>query len=307
MPEADWGRNPGKFHICQAINTCMGGTTPVKIKQKAINYWLSGLTRDDIAKKLGISEGNVSLIVQQAKENFPDIELLRELAVRLKKQGFKLDVFASAYSHRSLLQTRGLNDDQIDDMIQHIDEHCYQRGIEVKTFIQRIDKTSLFSDKYACPIEELEELKLEKEAEIVQLDYKLQNKRKELQDIESSRHTALAKAGLTEQDISDYKQNEPLLEKIRILEDKVEETFVRFINLKVIANMRESSGASLINPVTLEIIDKQVVKACFLLARNPLQFRREINYINKQEPKLPFKAGYIPDIQDERLVDIATF
>jgi hypothetical protein len=286
----------------------MGGTTPVRTKQKAINYWLSGLTRDETAKKLGISEGNVSLIVQQAKENVPDIDLLRELAVRLKKQGFKLDLFASAYRHRSMLHAKGLDDDQIDDMIQHIDEHCYRRGIEVKTFIQRIDKTSLFSDKYACPIEELEELKIEKEAEVVQLDYKLQNKRKELQDIESSRDTTLAKAGLTEQDILDYKQNEPLLTRIEQLEDKLEAAESKLMDLKVIVATREVTGASLIIPsIPPGMTHKQVVKACFLLARNAPQFIHLIHSINKQEPKLAFKVRYIPDVPDSCIIDIATF
>jgi hypothetical protein len=251
--------------------------------------------------------------VREAKENVPDIDLLRELAVSLKKQDFNLNSFASAYRQRAMLQTRGLNDDQIDDMIEQIDEDCFREGIEVKTFIHLIGGASYFSEKYSCTIGELDKLKTEKENEIMQLDDILQGKKEELQIIKGRIETALAKENLTEQDISDYKQNEPLLEKISILKDELKEANIKikeanfeYEDLRAFAIWRDLSGASLVNPVTLEIIDTKVVRACFLLARNPLQFRHEINYINKQEPKLPVKAGYIPDIE-VRFLDIATY
>lgn len=54
----------------------MGGKIPVKTKQKVLKLWLSAATRKKIAEKVGIGEGTVTSIVQEAKENIPDVDLL---------------------------------------------------------------------------------------------------------------------------------------------------------------------------------------------------------------------------------------
>lgn len=274
----------------------MGGITPVKTKQKVVSYWLSGLTRDEIAKKLGISEGSVSSIVQQSKGNIPDVDLLRELAVGLKKLGFDLPSFASAYRLRALMEARELADDQIDELIQDIDEHCFKRGMEVKAFVEQINRTSLFSEKYACPIDELDELKTEKENKISQLDYEIQNLRKELQDLKSRRQAALAKAGLTEQDISDYRENEPLVNRIHELEDESASVNQKIMYLDIISWQRDMSGAALpVGSLPDGMTFKDVVRACFLIAKNPSHFGNLINSVNEQEPTLPYKTQVILD------------
>lgn len=63
----------------------MGGITPARTKQKVIRYWLSGLTRDEIVNKVGISEGNVSSIIQQTKDNIP-LRSVTRTCCRTKKE-----------------------------------------------------------------------------------------------------------------------------------------------------------------------------------------------------------------------------
>ena len=46
----------------------MGGNIPVKTKHKVLKLWLSGVSRKKIAEKVGIGEGTVTSIVQEAKE-----------------------------------------------------------------------------------------------------------------------------------------------------------------------------------------------------------------------------------------------
>ena len=48
----------------------MGGNIPVKTKQKVLKLWLSGVSRKKIAEKVGIGEGTVTSIVQEAKEKY---------------------------------------------------------------------------------------------------------------------------------------------------------------------------------------------------------------------------------------------
>ena len=81
----------------------MGGKTPTRIKQRVIKLWLSGLPRDEIAEKVGTSEGNINNIVTEVKKDIPDIDSLRELAVQIRQKDWDLDTFSSAVRHRNML------------------------------------------------------------------------------------------------------------------------------------------------------------------------------------------------------------
>jgi hypothetical protein len=79
----------------------MGGKIPRKVKEQIIKQWLYGLTRQQIAKQLSIGTGSVTGIIQevrQAEDGFNDIELLREVAVSLRRDG--LDVSQVAFARR---------------------------------------------------------------------------------------------------------------------------------------------------------------------------------------------------------------
>jgi hypothetical protein len=79
----------------------MGGKIPRKVKEQIIKEWLYGLTRQQIAKQLSIGTGSVTGIIQevrQAEDGFNDIELLREVAVSLRRDG--LDVSQVAFARR---------------------------------------------------------------------------------------------------------------------------------------------------------------------------------------------------------------
>lgn len=92
----------------------MGAKTPTKIKQKVLKLWLSGIVRKKTAEKAGIADGAVTSIVQGAKENMPDIDLLRQVAAEINKKGWNVNIFSTAIRHRNMLYERGLNDDLID-------------------------------------------------------------------------------------------------------------------------------------------------------------------------------------------------
>ena len=65
----------------------MGPKTPPSIKIKVIREWLQGTSRNKIARDNGIGAGTVTDIHQQARNSdIPDIDLMRELALMLKKE-----------------------------------------------------------------------------------------------------------------------------------------------------------------------------------------------------------------------------
>jgi hypothetical protein len=73
---------------------------PKSIKQQVIKQWLQGISRDQIAKDNGKGAGPVSVIIKEAKQKgIPDIDLLREVAIIVKKK-YDLDVPVLASSIR---------------------------------------------------------------------------------------------------------------------------------------------------------------------------------------------------------------
>jgi hypothetical protein len=75
----------------------MGGRVPSTIRRQVIKQWLYGHSRDQIAKDNDIGAGTVSAIIKQCgqekREQYFDeadfeFDLIRELAVMLKREGF---------------------------------------------------------------------------------------------------------------------------------------------------------------------------------------------------------------------------
>jgi hypothetical protein len=64
----------------------MGSKTPYSVKLKVIEGWIQGISRDKIALDNDIGSGTVTSIIQQFKTNIPDLDLMRELALKLKKR-----------------------------------------------------------------------------------------------------------------------------------------------------------------------------------------------------------------------------
>ena len=136
----------------------MGGKIPVKMKQKVLRFWLLGVARKKNAEKVGIGEGTVTSIVQEAKENIPDVDLLHEVATRITRNNWDINIFSSGIRHRKILNERGITDDQVDSLIENVDEHCFKKGIGVEHFVKLVQEVAETSLNYDCPINALPEL-----------------------------------------------------------------------------------------------------------------------------------------------------
>ncbi len=257
----------------------MGRKTPARIKQKVLKLWLSGLPRDEIAQKVETSQGNINTIVRETKKDIPDIDLLRELSVRIRKSDWDQDIFSSAVRHRNMLYERGLTDEQIDDTIENIDEHCFKRGITFNSFVELVQNASLFSQKYSCSIEEIDAIRTQKEDEVERLKTEARSWRTYNESLKSTTLDILTKHNVTELDMTEYIQDKPLRKKTRELrqenvwlQDRVKELKQRWY---VVSSV-------LPKDMTVEVVEKAVK----LLALNPTEFEKLIKYILKKEPTL---------------------
>jgi hypothetical protein len=59
---------------------------PHKIKVQVRYQWIQGIPRDKIAENNDMGRGTVTNIIEQFKTTVPDIDLMRETALQIKKE-----------------------------------------------------------------------------------------------------------------------------------------------------------------------------------------------------------------------------
>ena len=120
----------------------MGSATPHSIKVKVIKEWIQGLSRDKIGQNNGIGVGTVTNIIQHAKTNILDIDLIRALALKIKKEKLEINYFASAVRLKKVLDRLKLSEEKVEVFLEAINIHCFRRKINNKEFISKIEEIS---------------------------------------------------------------------------------------------------------------------------------------------------------------------
>ena len=211
----------------------MGTNIPFRIRKRVLRQWLEGDSRDQIAKDNDIGQGTVSAIVKEARSEFEqkyykynddddndekdyadghdddssEFELLRQLAVTLKRKRLDVNSFASAVRLLAILEKKGLNEEQIESFVENIDIHCFKHGLKPKEFIDTIDNISFLSSSLAIPVHKLAE-------NITQQQNKLDKIKQEIKLLEQRKADALEDCNVTRDTLNEYKQNSPVFDKL---------------------------------------------------------------------------------------------
>jgi hypothetical protein len=258
----------------------MGGKIPVKTKQKVLKYWLPGDSRKRIADKVGIGEGTVSSIVQEAKENIPDVDLLHEIASKITRNNWDINTFSSAIRHRKILYDKGITDDQIDSLIEYVDEHCFKKQIRIEHFVKLVQEVAETLLKYDCSINELPELIAEKQVELSDL-------KQTIKSLKSSKAELLVENELTEKEINDYSRDKPLVETIKRLQEEISALKAKAWKDKIQIEVLESKWH--VGPFLPEnLTSEEVEEAAQLLLYNAFGLVETIKYIQKKAPSLSY-------------------
>jgi transcriptional regulator with XRE-family HTH domain len=258
----------------------MWGKIPVKTKQKVLKFWLSGVSRKKIAEKVGIGEGTVTSIVQEAKVNIPDVDLLHEVATKITRNNWDINIFSSGIRHRKILYEKGITDDQIDSLIENVDEHCFKKKIRVEHFVNLVQEVAETLLKYNCSIDVLPELIAEKQTELFELEQTIGS-------LESSKLELLRENELTVKDINDYSRDKPLVETIKGLREELSDLKAVAVVDKVRIFELESKWE--IRGVKPENLTREeVLEAAQLLLYNAAYLEKVIKYIQKKAPLLPY-------------------
>jgi transcriptional regulator with XRE-family HTH domain len=215
----------------------MPAKIPKSIRERVIKQWLQGISRDQIAKDNDIGAGTVSSIIKDTKQEIPDIDLLREVALVIKNDDLDLSVLANSIRLKKKLDDMGLNEDQIESLIENINIHCFKRGLTGEEFINTINKTVVLSQKLRMPVDELPN-------HIIQLELELEQVEREIEDVNMKEDLVLQKYGITMVDLEEFKRDKPLIDRIKQLEmelereEKVKEKLVQELRAAQIENIR---------------------------------------------------------------------
>jgi transcriptional regulator with XRE-family HTH domain len=194
----------------------MPAKIPKSIREQVIKQWLQGMSRDQIAKDNGIGTGTVSSIIKDAKQEIPDIDLLRQTALVLKKHDLNLSVFATSIRIKNKLDGMGVNEDQIDSLIDNANTHCFKRGLTAEEYFYNVDKVCALSENLEMPLDELPSY-------IIQQQLELEKVEKETEDAKLKQRQVLQNYDVTMDVLEEYRRNKPLIDRIKQLEKKLEE------------------------------------------------------------------------------------
>ncbi len=194
----------------------MPGKIPKSIRERVINQWLLGTSRDQIAKDNDIGAGTVSAIIKDAKQEIPDIDLLRQGALVLKKNDLDLSLFAASIRIKNKLDWMGVNEDQIDSLIDNANTHCFKRGLTGEEYFNNVDKVCALSDNLEMSLDEMPSYIVQQELELEQVE-------REIEDVKLKKHQVLQHHYVTIDELQEFIRDKPLIDHIKKLEKKLEE------------------------------------------------------------------------------------
>ena len=112
----------------------MSNPIPHKTKVQVLHQWIQVIPRDRIAENNDIGRGTVSNIIKQFKTTVPDIDLMRETSLQIKKEDIGIFSFAASLRLRRLLEDLEITEDQIENFLEEIDIYCFKQQITPKDF-----------------------------------------------------------------------------------------------------------------------------------------------------------------------------
>jgi hypothetical protein len=248
----------------------MGSKTPYSAKLKVIEGWIQGISRDKIALDNDIGAGTVTGIIQQSKTNIPDLDLMRELALKLKKENLDLNYFTSAVRLKKVLDGLDISEENVESFLEEINIHCFKKNIDKKEFILKIDEVwkiakSLDVSIFNIPvhIQKLTKDLAELEKETIIKERQIKQKTEEY--------------NITIDTLKEYRSNKPLVDKINILESKLFDKEIENDDLK--EELLECQSKVLTLPNSKSILESEFIDANKRLPENnPLGVEELSNY-----------------------------
>ncbi len=144
---------------------------------KILDFWLLGISRDLIARHVGIGCGSVSRIINALKSKVPDLDLLRAIAVKIKSEGLDLTNVASYIRFSNFLEQMGLSEIDLERLMLQIESHCFKTNQNIHDFVVGVDENFKFASELGISINEVSDLIKHKKQELQALENELNKQR----------------------------------------------------------------------------------------------------------------------------------
>ena len=189
----------------------MGAITPYSIKVKVIKEWIQGLSRDKIGQNNGIGAGTVTSIIQQARDNVADIDLMRALAIKIKKEKFEINDFASTVRLKKVMDELELPEEKAESLLEEINIHCFKKEIDSKEFVCEIDEVSKLVNNLDVSIYNIPSYIDKMTKQLAELEKRIIIKQGQI-------NQKIREHKITIDDLNEYRLRKPILVKIDALE-----------------------------------------------------------------------------------------
>jgi hypothetical protein len=203
----------------------MGGVIPRNIKLKVINQWLDGLTREAIARENDIGAGTVTAIIQDARKHTEarDIDLLRQVSIRLTAEGLDPSSLAYAIRLKSIMEENGINEDQIESIVQDFAAYGLRNKISYDIIIRSGREALYLEQMYDVPIEKIPEYITQGKKSLDRLEEQRMETLAEAQFAGIDRDAKLQERNIIAAEVEAYKMEIQSIQRIKELENELEE------------------------------------------------------------------------------------
>ena len=223
----------------------MPAKLPDPVKSVAIQQWLQGRPRNEIAAENGLSAGAVTNIINEWRGNlgFALADELRELAITMRRVGITASQCALGFRVATTLSRIGVNEDSIKTFILDVYNRCKNIGLSPESISSYVQDLIEFSATNVLPISKIADYLKQKrdekqslEQEIKGLDTQISTLKQEKKDCEYARDEALRERNMTMSELKWYSSLKEELENYSIPVDDISE-FARLVK-----NIRQHSG-----------------------------------------------------------------
>jgi hypothetical protein len=193
----------------------MPARIPRRIRENVVTEWLKGIPRAENAKINGIGSGTVTKIIQDCLEFNPEFVLLHEVAIMIRKGDMQLTEVATSIRLKRILNRIGLDQDKAETFLENLSVHCFKSGLKEHKFIDLVNYVGSLLDNLGMRLEEIPSYISKKNEE-------LSRKRKQVEDIELKEKLVVQKYGATMEQLEQYMQDKPLLDKCHVLQTELQ-------------------------------------------------------------------------------------
>jgi len=154
-----------------------------KTKVQVLHQWIQVIPRDRIAENNDIGRGTVSNIIKQFKTTVPDIDLMRETALQIKKEDLEIFTYAASIRLRRLLEQLNITEDQVENLLEEISIYCFKQQITSKDFVLKINEVSDLAMDLQTPIHKLPSFVNQLSSHKGKLEREIANKKQEYNQV----------------------------------------------------------------------------------------------------------------------------